>query len=207
MLDRLLGTRPVDLKRVSASVRRQRGLEDQLILLCRASDPAEKIGGIEEAVVLAGAERVRLLIVTCHLLDRAARLAGGAHIRLCREHLLAVALMSRTIAQWVSYPKPGNAFAAGLLHDIGILPLFGPGGAASHGEEEPDPTIGERENYGIDHCEIGRQIGAFWNFPPAVLDVVVHHHHPEDAVDDPQLVGIVAAADRLCARRMAVQSS
>jgi HD-like signal output (HDOD) protein len=59
----------------------------------------------------------------------------------------------------------------------------------------------EREYFGIDHCEVGRWIGVSWNFSPALLEVMVSHHNPQEATHDSQLAGVVAAADRFCVRR------
>jgi len=50
----------------------------------------------------------------------------------------------------------------------------------------------------MNHCELGRWIGQSWNFFPSIIDVLENHHHPNRSVRDPQLVGIVAAADHFC---------
>jgi HD-like signal output (HDOD) protein len=59
----------------------------------------------------------------------------------------------------------------------------------------------EREHFGTDHCEVGRWIGVSWNFPSVLLEVMVSHHKPGEARQDPHLVGVVAAADQFCVRR------
>ena len=59
----------------------------------------------------------------------------------------------------------------------------------------------EREHFGTDHCEVGHWIGVSWNFSSSLLEVMVSHHNPREATHDPQLVGVVAAADRFCVRR------
>ncbi len=55
----------------------------------------------------------------------------------------------------------------------------------------------EREAFGVDHCEIGRLLGSTWNFPPALVAVLEHHHDPAAGVTAP-LVRLIALVDQFC---------
>jgi HD-like signal output (HDOD) protein len=121
------------------------------------------------------------------------------------QHCFLTAALSERLARGVAYPQPEQAYLAGLLHDIGALPLLmvssteaqGKEGVASWGES----LELERECFGTDHCDVGQWIGVSWNFGPSLLEVMTGHHNPREAKEDPHLVGIVSAADQFCVRR------
>jgi HD-like signal output (HDOD) protein len=56
----------------------------------------------------------------------------------------------------------------------------------------------ERQQFGVDHCLVGKCIGLSWNFPPEIIDVLEHHHRPQEARQDGILVETVGAADLVC---------
>jgi len=102
----------------------------------------------------------------------------------------------------VDYPEKEQAYLAGLLHDIGELPLWMVA-MEEQAKDRPVPPPDwcdnlklEREYFGMDHGKVGRWMAVSWNFMPSFLDVFEHHHDPENAQHDPYLVAIVAAADQ-----------
>jgi HD-like signal output (HDOD) protein len=113
-------------------------------------------------------------------------------------------MLRERIARWVEYSEREQAYLGGLLHDIGTLPLLmveGKPKAFGYDPKEgkmPDLLEGEKEYFGMNHCEVGSRIGQSWNFFPSFIDVFENHHHPELSARDPYLVGIVAAADHFC---------
>jgi hypothetical protein len=56
----------------------------------------------------------------------------------------------------------------------------------------------EQQQFGVDHCLVGKCIGISWNFSPEIIDVLEHHHRPREARQDSVLVEMVAAADLVC---------
>ena len=56
----------------------------------------------------------------------------------------------------------------------------------------------EQQHFGVDHCLVGKCIGISWNFSPEIIDVLEHHHRPQEARQDSVLVEIVGAADLVC---------
>jgi HD-like signal output (HDOD) protein len=56
----------------------------------------------------------------------------------------------------------------------------------------------EQQQFGVDHCLVGKCIGLSWNFAPEIIDVLQHHHRPQEARQDRVLVEIVRAADLVC---------
>jgi len=56
----------------------------------------------------------------------------------------------------------------------------------------------EQKQFGVDHCSVGKCIGLSWNFSADLIDVLEHHHRPQEARQNVVLVEIVHAADLVC---------
>jgi HD-like signal output (HDOD) protein len=208
-LNSLLSATPVNLKRVAEVIRTDPSLAAQVIRLCNSALMAfrEKVTAIEHAVILLGTERLRTLVLTCSLIEYAAHKLDSEDVQSFWQHCFLTATLSERLARGIAYPQPEEAYLAGLLHDIGALPLLVVSSSDLGEGPEAAPRVWgesislERERFGTDHCEVGHWIGTSWNFSPALLEVMVNHHNPRDARQDPHLVGLVAAADQYCVRR------
>jgi HD-like signal output (HDOD) protein len=209
-LNTLLAATPVDLRRVAEIIRTDPSLTAQVLRLCNSALMGfrERITKIENAVMLVGTERLRTMVLTCSLVEYVGHRVASQDIQSFWQHCFLTAALSERIARAIAYPVPEQAYLAGLLHDIGALPLLVVTSAGTKGVDDIIMTCGwgesvelEREQFGSDHCEVGRWIGVSWNFPPALLEVMMKHHHPHEAHEDPSLVGVVAAADQFCVRR------
>ena len=208
-LNSLLGATPVNFRRVVEVLRTDPSLTAQVLRLCNSAfmgfrDRATKI---EHAVMLVGTERLRTMVLTCSLVEYVGHRVASEDIQSFWQHCFLTATLSERLARGIAYPQPEQAYLAGLLHDIGALPLLMMTSTESQ-ELEIMTTYGwgesvelEREHFGTDHCEVGRWIGVSWNFSPTLLEVMVGHHNPREATQDPHLVGVVAAADQFCVRR------
>ena len=205
-LNGLLSVSPVDLKRVGEVIRRDPSLAAQVIRMCSSTllSIRQKVSSIEHAVILMGTERLRTLVLTISLIEYVGSHLSAALVQSFWQHSFLTAILSERIARWTAYPWPEQAYLAGLLHDIGTLPLLT---IASRSQSEPDALAwmgggesiqAEQEHFGLDHCEIGLWIGTSWNFSPVLLDVFQNHHDPQASDHDSHLVGIVAAADQFC---------
>jgi len=112
------------------------------------------------------------------------------------------------VARRVGMVSVEDAFAAGLLHDLGMLLLH---------NGDPDryaallaaaPHLGaaaeaEREEWGFDHSGVGAAVVVHWNLPERMVQVVGSVHYVDRAAADGEalrrLVACVALADDLCA--------
>jgi putative nucleotidyltransferase with HDIG domain len=113
------------------------------------------------------------------------------------------AIMTRTIAKKVKYPKPDQAYTAGLLRDIGkvILDQY------VSEEYEAISALVEFENksfivaeemvLGYHHGQIGAKIAEKWNLPEELVEVIACHHNPSVAFVNPELVSITHISDSL----------
>ena len=51
---------------------------------------------------------------------------------------------------------------------------------------------------GLTHCENGRILAERWALTDDIVEVVAHHHHPENASHHKALVALVGLIDLLC---------
>jgi putative nucleotidyltransferase with HDIG domain len=203
-LNALLSNASVDLKKVGAVIRTDPSLSAQVLRLCNSAlfGLRRRVISIEQASVLLGTERLRTLVLTCSLMQFAGKRLTSAQLMSFWQHSFLCALLSERIARQVDYFEKEQAYLGGLLHDIGQLPLWivvieeDAKRRTPPPSDWPDNVPAEREYFGMDHCKVGRSMAIAWNFMPSFVDVFEHHHHPERALHDPYLVGIVAAADK-----------
>jgi len=124
--------------------------------------------------------------------------------RFWRRAFLTAALSQR-LAQGARYPDAETAYFAGLLHDIGMLPLLFFATHQDAGEADGGAGVdlgtltAQRRRFGTDHSELGRAIGKLWGFPAALVEVFEFHEEPHRGRHHAQLVHIVAAAAKLAA--------
>ena len=79
----------------------------------------------------------------------------------------------------------GNAFAAGLMHDIGRLALAScfPAHIAAVAKDRAEAgdcwLFAERRVLGLDHAEIGQLLTEHWCFPSLLSRAIGTHHQPD----------------------------
>ncbi|HRB97411.1 MAG TPA: HDOD domain-containing protein [Nitrosomonas sp.] len=124
-------------------------------------------------------------------------------------HSMAIAIAMRTIASHMPAnlrPLNDKIFLAGLLHDIGYNALNFLDTNASNALYEklnaaPTASLSEIEHelLGIDHGEIGAQLGQHWGLPEEIVAVIRYHHTPTKthaSVGQP-LVNLVYIAEKM----------
>lgn len=100
------------------------------------------------------------------------------------KHSIAVALISKQIFKREFRMRGENIYAAGLLHDIGIIVLeqFAPkdlnAAIVLSSEKEISLDAAETQIIGFSHATIGRAICENWNFPEEFSAGIGRHHDP-----------------------------
>jgi HD-like signal output (HDOD) protein len=173
----------------------------QGLLRCfSAGEPSSSNANFSEFLILLGSERLRILALGCALAEFAGKHLPVETMRDFWQHSILTALLSERIAREAHPASTERAYLAGLLHDIGKLPLL------IAAREQPDSNErltlalhdepeAERAYFGLDHAEIGRWMGLSGNLPGWMVSVLDHHHDHTRATEDATLVAIVANAD------------
>lgn len=149
-------------------------------LRLRVSDP-------REAIAFLGVETLKSLALLQGLFEGPVPpdLPGTDPAHLW-QHALETAFGAQAIAklEGQSAQVQSDCFAAGLLHDAGLLIL-----AAGFPDAYPDLARGvlagdtdlvtaERLALGVDHAEAGAYLLGLWGLPEPVVEAVAHHHAP-----------------------------
>ena len=144
------------------------------------SSPLSRVRTARGAIVRLGVPEARRTIIGVTL-TQAFRGASGSHIdeRELWQHLVAVGVLADRLA-WgeVHY---GDAFTAGLVHDIGRLAMaaedprsYGQVVLLARGGTET--ARAEHRFFGLTHVEWGTALARKWGFPDDVVEAIADHH-------------------------------
>ena len=107
------------------------------------------------------------------------------------RHSLMAASASRIIALRQHPELEGDAFSAGLIHDVGKLVLDNYV-MERKGEFERITAGGrnsmlaaEQHLLGLDHADIGYEVCQHWNIPETISKAIRYHHSPDKSDQDP----------------------
>lgn len=163
---------------------------------------SKEIKTISRAVVILGSQAVRSAALAISVFDYFGdEESGDLDMTLFWKHSIAVATISKVLAEASKFNQQEEAFIVGLLHDVGKLI------EKRHFPEDFDEIIQvskeqhlswydtEKALFQINHATIGKVIFRSWNFPPSVVDAVQFHHAPEASSKFPQLTSLVHIAD------------
>ncbi|MBW1800241.1 MAG: zinc-ribbon domain-containing protein [Deltaproteobacteria bacterium] len=116
------------------------------------------------------------------------------------RHSMGVAFGSKMIANKKNPALADDAFAAGLLHDVGKL-ILDPyvlkrkaSFKAFMADQSRSFLDAEKEILGFDHSEIASEVCKTWNVPESLATAIRCHHFPSQTEDD-KLTYIVHMAD------------
>jgi len=197
-----------DTRRLAAKLAQDQALAARVLRVANSSfyGLQGKVETISDAVAVLGLNGLRTLATAAAVTGA---FAGGKHgeggydLASFWRHSVAVALCAREIARR-RHMNEGNAFAAGLLHDIGRLALASsfPEHLAAVAQARAASgdcwLFAERHVLGTDHAEIGRQLTEHWCFPATLSGAIGAHHAPgKDATAGNTLAAVVHLADAL----------
>lgn len=148
--------------------------------------PRERISEIKKAIIYIGFNNLKEILLNQKVVEifRTDDTVEGYSRNLLWRHSVAVALMGKMIYRR-EFGLPGeNVYAAGLMHDIGII-------AIDQFLQEPfrrtlilakekriPLSQAEREIIGFTHADVGRAIGANWNLATEITVPIGYHHSP-----------------------------
>ncbi len=133
------------------------------------------IDSIQMAVARLGVRMVRSLVVSLAMqgIFQATTDALDRRFRQIWENSVQVAAICRVLAKPLTHLDAEQAMLAGLIHDIGALPIL------VHAETKDDLTDDEvRLDFLLERLSptIGRLILEAWDFPPSLVAVTEHYN-------------------------------
>ncbi len=196
----------LDVQKVTDMISQDKSLAAQCLQM--SNSPLfgrwQKVDSLRGAVVGLGFQRVTDIAMSCGVLNMTPKDGAGIDPVVFWEHSLGCALVCRHFARKISYPDPGKAYLAGLLHDLGIivnlwtLPKeFRAAFEVARAEGVPLHEA-ELATFGFTHCESGRLLANRWELAPDLCEVVSLHHAAQKSREHAGLVALVELSDLLC---------
>ena len=162
-----------------------------------------KISSINSAVIILGFNTVQHAVVSLSVMKSFVlkKNLKILNIHDFWQHSLAVAVISKYLADHTDKTLSSDCFTAGLLHDIGklILAEYFP----EHFEKIWLMTVesaisfvdAEKMESEVNHAEIGAYLAEKWLLPRPLVEAIRHHHSAFS--DDHRASAIISIADFL----------
>ena len=166
------------------------------------------ITSLTRAIIMLGVNTVKNLALSFAILKN---MKGGGTFQCFSTdefwlHCLGVGVVAKSLAASRGL-LPGEQeeyFVAGLLHDLGKLPLnkqfpdeyFQVCQSAGKGSDPFQQA--EDRLLGIDHCKVGAMIARKWRLGVGLVETMLHHHQPDDATEQSRdLVSTISLANQI----------
>ncbi len=165
-----------------------------------------RVISLTRAIIMLGLNTVKNLALSTAVLGSIGREESFQHLPIdfFWTHSLGVGVTAKAIAASLGIPKLDleEYFVAGLLHDIGKIPLS----RCFADKYSRVLELVSRERYtlheaetkviGLNHLLVGQMIAEKWRLPDTLQASLGRHHQPAAASEDSRkLVAIVALAD------------
>jgi putative nucleotidyltransferase with HDIG domain len=166
----------------------------------------EKVDSVHQAIVYLGMAQVVDLVLLS---------ASGENLQTAQEgydleagelwkYSVSSALLARELAEKKGVKETHLIFTAALLKDIGkvILNQY-----VKDSFDKINALVtkqnftfreAEKEVIGIDHAELGGMVAENWKFSPKMVEIIRHHHRPQEASISEFESAIVYMADTIC---------
>jgi len=163
-----------------------------------------EISTVNMAIVVLGFNTVKDMGLSLSVFDVFKNMENTKSFDIARfwEHSVSCGVASRMLARNYRSRFAGEAFVAGLLHDIGkvilnqyfhseFLEIMRLSAEGITLEEAEDQVIGTR------HSQVGCWLAEKWNLPKIISETILHHHDPWNMKKDQLFVATVHLANHL----------
>jgi putative nucleotidyltransferase with HDIG domain len=208
---RLIDEDEYDLRTLAGELRKDQVLSARTLRLANSVMFASRnrIESIDHALMYLGVNLLVKFIIAAAVQDFFTQ--SGSGYSLCKgglyHHAVGTAVISEKLAKLTAEAKPGLAYTAGLLHDIGkvVLDQFVAGAAPLFyrrliEDKTTDFTQAEQSLFGTTHSEVGYRLARKWTFPDSLAEAIRHHHQPEQGDRNEELKHIVFVANLIMSR-------
>ncbi len=219
-----------DLQEIMRLIESDPTLTARVLSLCRRAELGlgSRVTTVERAVVLLGLEAVQSVVLSVQVIDwaRDAERRAGSNKTLAGNiagpgtpesfnwegfwrHSIATACCAELLARKHKHLgiSPAEAFAGGLMHDLGKLALrlvlpsaYGTIIELSLKRQANIADV-EQEVIGMDHHTAGKRLAERWELPEVYQDVMWLHGQELASIPKDRhapLVGLISIADAMC---------
>ena len=147
----------------------------------------QQVTSLVRAIIMLGINTVKNLALSSAIMDSftSSKKVHGLDMEGFWRHSLCVGVSAKLLAskRGIDPKMREEYFTAGLLHDIGKIPL----NAVLHNDytltlgtadrDRISLNLVEEKTLGLDHCTVGASIVKAWNLESAVGDAIIYHHN------------------------------
>ncbi|MDR1947660.1 MAG: HDOD domain-containing protein [Desulfovibrio sp.] len=203
----------ITLDELTALVERSPNLAASVLSTANAALYAleSTVSSLHRAVSILGLKELRNQVIrdSASALVRNAKFPASFDAAGASQHQVLTAELAKALAKTLQGMgcalriDPDEAYAAGLLHDIGkvLLAARRPQvwSAVEESREAGKLSFAEAEDeyWGIDHALVGAQVLHYWQLPLMLTDTINWHHAPQLAPSYAAEARLIAAADLL----------
>jgi HD-like signal output (HDOD) protein len=168
----------------------------------------KSITSLPRAIIMLGVNTVKNLALSFAILKNMK--GNGSFSAFTTEefwlHCLGVGVVAKSLAavKGLLPAEQEEYFVAGLLHDLGKLPLNNQFPeeylqvCKSVGKESEPFYLSEDRLLGIDHCRVGGMISQKWQLGVGLVETMSYHHNPDDCTENNRdLVSTIALANQI----------
>ena len=166
-----------------------------------------RITSLTRAIIMLGINTVKNMVLATSILAGCKGLSSSRHMSVNDfwAHCLCVGVLSKLIAarSGTSTIEQEEYFVAGLLHDLGKLPMMAcfPDLYARTVQIAKDKNIqlfeSESIHIGFNHCQVGVLIAAKWKLGEALQDAINKHHSQKGPSGPVIMVSCIGLANHL----------
>ncbi len=165
----------------------------------------KKVTKISEAIVLLGFDAVKSLVLTVSIKNICR--SPDINEKLMWEHSIGVAVSAAYLAKQLGIVKYEELFIAGLLHDVGRVPIYKSllkeyNQLLYELDDYSKVCDYEKERFGFTHAEVGGKIINKWNLPEVLEEITTYHHSFPDTIPEniknKKVIAIVSLANKIC---------
>ncbi len=181
-----------DVETIAAIIERDGAMTAKILKLVNSAffGLGHKIADPNEAVAYLGTETIKSLALCANAFSELEETTlPGFSVESLWEHCLVAARAAKMVAihEDADRKLADEAYAAGLLHDLGKL-VFAANLTEDYRqilnlahEKKISLAAAEREVFGADHSDIGGFLLGLWGLPVPVVEAIALHHRPRTA--------------------------
>lgn len=181
-----------------------------------ANSPAyrqwNEVTELKRMLIVLGMTNIRNIVTTCTIQQffSSFTISFSRHVQFIWFRSLVCANLTERLGKLIGYEKPGEAFLAGLLHQVGMLLLL------LNKEQQYIPLLDryyeetenfcalEKDQFEINHCDLGAALIDSWKMDSFLADAVQFQLCPaEELKSSPMLLKLLSVASPLSSKNSA----